>query len=374
MAIRAYNTCPIDKTPLFDNNARLKHINEHNNNKISIYDGFKLSDDQRKQLNLLEHSKSPHTNPNNIRPSAKSNVKMVTIDNIEFAQKTLQNTGFLTNSVDAKVHMLNEAVGYTMVKDIVGENTKNKVKISEKMYVDEQKNRTYTTKSGQEDLMGWLRVILDMNKTKTLTPVQYISIDTSVRVIMQQLHLFIETINCHGSPSTYHCDLHPENIRLNYAGGDALNVHEVYVIDFDMVRAGRCDKFRSSSKVFGLQKAIGDKVKNIISLRTSDPTCTDWAFLNSLRRLIYDTLLSVVGKPKDTKGINRDILGKMDEFTISKAESTLLNKMIDGTNDMIEWDRSSVYTYLRNRSKKESTIDHVKSACPSTENTGKTQK
>jgi hypothetical protein len=157
----------------------------------------------------------------------------------------------------------------------------------------------YVQSAGNMDIQEWIEAIKEQN-----TDMWDISkIQTSVQTIITQLKSFVAFINC-GADKIYHCDLHPENIRLTTETSDVMKVIKIHVIDFDMTRADRCDEFRSSTKKFGVQKVSGDTFNHAVTKTvkflfgntgnlTDNRTMTDWAFFHSISALLYEFLAHI---------------------------------------------------------------------------------
>ena len=260
----SFNICPGCNHHMTTNDQREAHLSTEDNctklvDKMKLLETFIQGKDQ------------------DVKPSAKGVIVHGTIDKKPFVKKSSQKS-----SNNAKQRLLfNEVAGYNMVKTAIADSDVNDM-ISPNMYIDNNLSM-YTNDIGDSDIKTWLTMI-GHNKNA----ISASDLEISVRLIIERLHMFVQTINCQTTP-VYHCDLHLRNIRLQT---DGVHVVNVFIIDFDDVRHQRCDSFRSSSRVFGLGRSFGDQVQNVSAFTHSTdlPTLTDWAFLNSIRNILYTCL------------------------------------------------------------------------------------
>jgi hypothetical protein len=237
------------------------------------------------------------TQQSEIKASAKGKLRHGTIGGVSYLSKSGSKTSMLVS---------NELSGYNMIRKKIDAQSKDAPGalspdiIPQNMYLNPNDHEMlYVQSAGNMDIQEWIEAIKGQN-----TDMWDISkIQASVQTIITQLQSFVAFINC-GTNKVYHCDLHPENIRLTTGMTDVMDVVKIHVIDFDTTRAGRCDEFRSSTKKFGLQKLSGDtlnhvvtKTVNFISGKTGNlpdrRTRTDWAFFHSISALLYEFLAHI---------------------------------------------------------------------------------
>lgn len=172
---------------------------------------------------------------------------------------------------------IHEHRGYHMVQGVMNPDSKNSVKIPIQELLDN--GGIIMNKVGQFDVHDLIRSIREITVDKIAV---YMG---DIMEIGRQLDEFVKLIN---TKNVYHCDLHFENVRYDKDEKDGKI--QVYVIDFDMARVGKCDIFRQSSKNMGKERLIVDKVKN--AMKTSDIYLqyTDKAFVHTLKSIMYEAL------------------------------------------------------------------------------------
>lgn len=243
------------------------------------------------------------TKQSEIKASAKGKLRHGKIAGVPYLSKSGNKSSMLVS---------NELSGYNMIRKKINKQTdsiKERMRrdiIPEHMYLNpDDHEMLYVQSVGSMDIQEWIKTIKGQNTgTWDISKIQ-----ASVQTIIAQLQSFVAFINC-GTDRVYHCDLHPENIRLT-TKLDVMEILKIHVIDFDMTRAGRCDAFRSSSLKFGFQKTSGDmlnhvltdtreKAMNLFSGKPSSlpdrTTKTDWAFFHSISALLYEFLAYISNK------------------------------------------------------------------------------
>jgi hypothetical protein len=112
-------------------------------------------------------------------------------------------------------------------------------------------------KMGEVGIFGWLEKcngVKEKNETEIRKSIEY---------IIDQLKMFVVAIN---AKHVFHCDLHPENIRVTYDHENIFFVTGVFVIDFELTREKQCDTYRSSTATFGTIANIFSKIRDIFSI------------------------------------------------------------------------------------------------------------
>jgi hypothetical protein len=239
--------------------------------------------------------------------SAKGDVKYGTINNVPYVSKRAKG-----KTAEDAVLVFNELSGHELIQGKFKSTQSDSVDeavtdlgnmIPQNMYVNPQDSQElWIQAKGNSDIDKWTTAIYQNLKSDVVIPVE--AIEKSVSLIIKQLREFITKINCpHNDDSVYHCDLHPANVRLQLKDEKAgfYTVTNTYVIDFDMVRKHRCDKFRSSSRMFGLKRVGKGVFRNLVDRPIKQRTVgmvdtrqlTDWAFFYTTCSVLYELLSRV---------------------------------------------------------------------------------
>ena len=211
-----------------------------------------------------------------------------TIDNVPHVSKSAKKKG-----LKAEMLVFNELAGHNLARKKLKDSTHLSM-IPTQMFVSPKNpSELWIEGKGNSDVYLWVKGIRTALSNKKVVPVAVV--EKSVRLILDELRAFITALNCpHNKQSVYHCDLHPANIRLGLLEGDFYNVQKTYVIDFDLVRGGACDEFRSSSSMFGYSTVTKGWIRaKMFSGSSENRGLTDWAFFYTTCSLLYGMLAEV---------------------------------------------------------------------------------
>ena len=362
----AYNLCPCCNKQYTNDRLRKQHLAAPNT-ILALDKTYSLSP-----------SVFTVNNHQDAKKCAKGNAQNGKIGGVSFVRKAAKKPATIFNDVskpatieDRRLLLFNEVSGYNMVKRAVEHSVPEASMIPPDIYIDKE-YAIYTTAIGKTDIKEWLAT------TRTLA---IDVIEQSAHFIIDRVHAFISTINCHSETPVYHCDLHLENVRLDI--GETGLVTAVFIIDFDSVRSGMCDTFRSSSRVFGYTQVASDMIQNklVRTTRPEMPKYTDWAFLNTIRYMLYrclvDRLVTKIGqKPKFVQDDVAKIKSALGPFNsafdgniyIHEVEKAIFPLVITPPFTALEERcqsqiRRVIYTKMANIATKEAHINGVHSYC-----------